>query len=72
MLKLSAEKYGMKIKLLNNAGYKSLASLKYPMFVLGTKHGDMIEVKGDQFHLGDLRDTFLFVVGTECEVIDEI
>ncbi|QAV22037.1 hypothetical protein [Proteus hauseri] len=61
----------MKIKLLNNARYKSLASLKYPIIVLGSKHGDMIEVKGDQFHLGDRRDTFLFVVGTECEVIHE-
>ncbi|MEX6093658.1 hypothetical protein [Morganella morganii] len=61
----------MKVRLFNNARYKSLANLKYPMVVLGDKHGDMIEVKGDQFHLGDRRDTFLFVVGTECEVINE-
>lgn len=61
----------MKVRLLNDGGYKSLKSLKFPFVVEGIRYGDMIEVRGDQIHLGDHRDVFSFVLETECEVIDE-
>ena len=75
MLRLSAEKYGMKVKLLNDGGYMfSLSHIKFPIIVIGKfidSREVLIEVKGSELNMPDKNDSWLFSNGRECEVINE-
>lgn len=71
----------MKIKLLNDGGYKELKDVKFPVLVDGFRYeglrhtvgvmgAELIRIGGDKDGLYDEVD-LAFLIGEECEIVDE-
>ncbi|MGS8100380.1 hypothetical protein [Providencia sp. PROV_01] len=71
MLKLNAEKYGMKIKLLNDGGYQVLSDIQFPVNVEAEQLNGSTRVYVKANALGiKSKNEFIFIAG-EYEVINE-
>lgn len=71
----------MKIKLLNDGGYKALKDVKFPIVVSGFRYGEIKHAVGvarqelilagaDEDKLYDSLN-LAFLIGEECEIVDE-
>lgn len=71
----------MKIKLLNDGGYKALKDVKFPVVVDGFEYDDsehcvgitgreLLRIGADKDVMYDSVD-LAFLIGEECEIVDE-
>lgn len=71
----------MKIKLLNDGGYESLKDVKFPVLVegfryeglkhaVGVKGGELLRIGGNGELVYEPCD-LSFLIGEECEIVDE-